>query len=68
MDNELVLKDLQAKAARWNWLMQYVLSGSIRYHNSISGCETIEELCVVVDRAIEEEEIGGVYEEEEESA
>ena len=68
MDNELVLNELQANAARWIWLVQYVLSGSIRYHNAIGACETVEELNVVVDRAIEEVKINGVYEEEEESA
>ena len=68
MDNELVLKDLQAKAARWNWLMSYLMSDDIRYDDALRACNNVEEVAVVVDRAIEEDEIGGVYEEEEENA
>ena len=68
MDNEAQLVLLQKKAARWDWLMAYLMSDAIRYDDALRACNNVEEVAVVVDRAIEEVEIDGVYEEEEEES
>ena len=68
MNNDELLQELQKKSARWDWLMEYLMSDDIRYDDALRACDNVKEVAVVVDRAIEEEGIGGVYEEEEESA
>lgn len=67
MFNEEMLVELQKKAARWEWFMNYVMSDEIRYDAALRACNNVEEVAVVIDRAIEEQKIDGVYEESEES-